>query len=200
VPVDAITRSARGRQALLVKSLALALCLASPLLGLEDESSRILEYRVKAAFLYNFARFVTWPSRLESETGVVVIGILGPDPFGDLLESTVAGKTVSGRPFEVRRFSTAAEAADCHLVFITQSEKHSVEEAIAALHGTATLTVGESEGFVDQGGMIGFVIQDQAVRIDINLDAAREEGLEVSSQLLRVARTIRQTGRRLETP
>jgi hypothetical protein len=124
-----------------------------------------------------------------------VIGILGPDPFGALLDDTVAGKTVGGRPIRVRRLAAVDEAVECHLIFVSSAERR-LDDVIEALGATPTLTVGESEAFIESGGMIGFVIEHEGVRIDINLDAARRAGLEVSSQLLRVARTIRQGGKR----
>jgi hypothetical protein len=159
-----------------------------------QDAGQKLEYRVKAAFLYNFARFVTWPER-EGTAAPVIIGILGRDPFGNVLESTIAGKTVSGRPFLVRRLQTVEEAANCQLVFVSSSERRTVAEVIEALDGQPVLTIGEAEGFVERGGMIGFVIEDQAVRIDVNLDAAQAAGLQLSSQLLRVARSIQPSGR-----
>lgn len=168
----------------------LLLLLLAPLTCFPQADSQRLEYRVKAAFLYNFARFVTWPGH-SGTNGPVVIGVLGRDPFGDLLESTIAGKTVSGRPFLVRRLKSPNEAASCHLLFVSESERRTIGQVIEAVGGQAVLTVGETEGFIEKGGMIGFVIEDQAVRIDLNLEAAQAAGLQVSSQLLRVARSIR---------
>jgi hypothetical protein len=175
-----------------VPGLAVLTALMAPATAATEEPAQRLEYRVKAAFLYNFARFVTWPADSPRTSEAVVIGILGKDPFGALLDSTVLGKTVGGKPFKVRRIPWEGDITGCHLVFIAAS--------IAELSGSAVLTVGETDDFLDAGGMIGFVIEDEAVRIDMNLDAARKAGLEVSSQLLLVARTIRQGKNTREAP
>jgi hypothetical protein len=183
-----------------VPGLAVLTALMAPATAATEEPAQRLEYRVKAAFLYNFARFVTWPADSPRTSEAVVIGILGKDPFGALLDSTVLGKTVGGKPFKVRRIPWEGDITGCHLVFIAASERRHAERAIAELNGSAVLTVGETDDFLDAGGMIGFVIEDEAVRIDMNLDAARKAGLEVSSQLLLVARTIRQGKNTREAP
>lgn len=179
-------------------AVALLACLAglpAPPSSSAQPPGQGLEYRVKAAFLYNFARFVSWPDE-QPNSEPLVIGVLGKDPFGDVLESTIKGKTVSGRPFRVLRLSAGESVADCcHILFVSSSERRDAGKLIAALDGAPVLTVGEFDGFLDKGGMIGFLIEDGAVRIDVNLEAAEAARLELSSQLMRVARTVHQPQR-----
>ena len=153
-----------------------------------NESSQ-LEYRVKAAFLYHLARFVEWPS--ERERGPIVIGVLGKDPFGSILDSTVQGKTVSGRRLTVRRLDAVSEARSCHLVFVSSDQRRNLGAVLDQLESSSVLTVSELESFIEEGGMINFAIDEDRVVLDINLDSARRAGLDISSQVLKVARNVK---------
>jgi hypothetical protein len=147
------------------------------------------EYEVKAAFLYNFAKFVAWPE--EGRPGpIFVIAVLGQDSFGDLLQRTLDGKTILERKVEVRRISTPAAANDVQIVFIGSSEKARLPEILHALQGASVLTVGDMDGFADRGGMIAFRLQDDLVRFDINLDQVNRARLKMSSQLVRLAQHV----------
>ena len=159
--------------------------------SLMSKQEETLEYRIKAAFLYNFARFVEWPDESTRGVGHVVIGILGEDPFGSILDETVRGKKADGRPLLVKRLTNPEEAVSCALVFVGSSERKRTKTLLASLERLDVLTVGESADFLDQGGMVNFVIEKERVRIDLNLHAARAAGLRVSSQLIRVAREVR---------
>ncbi|HEV2425792.1 MAG TPA: YfiR family protein [Terriglobia bacterium] len=150
------------------------------------------EYQVKAAFVYNFARFVDWPEGTPEQT--FVIGILGEDPLGRALEAVVNQKTVNGRPIVVRRIASAAAGRDCRVVFISASEQRRVPAILDVLKGSAVLTVGESEGFAKQGGMINFIMEDDRVRFEVNVDAAEQARLKISSRLLRLARIVKGSG------
>jgi hypothetical protein len=143
------------------------------------------EYQVKAAFLYNFAKFVEWPD--AQPRAPFVIGVLGEDPFGPVLDQTVTGKTVMSRPFAVRRLADAADAPQVDILFIAASERARLPEVLGRLRGANVLTVGDSESFVDRGGMVGFRTAGNMVRFDINLREANRAGLKISSQLLRLA-------------
>ena len=150
-----------------------------------------LEYRLKAAFLYNFARFVEWPTDPSAPGGSsLTVGVLGEDPFGPILLDTVKGKLVQGKKLRIRRFQTVGEVTDCDVLFISTSEKDRLSAILARLRGQSVLTVGETEGFLERGGMIEFKIRRGAVRFEVNLAAAEHEGLRVSSQLLRVASKV----------
>ncbi len=179
-----------------VKLLACAVWLAlpawQPLSGALRAESNQLEYRVKAAFLYNFARFVEWPGRPENgREEAIVLGVLGKDPFGASLDDTVRGRTIKKRPLTVRCFRSLQELEPCHVLFISRSESRRLAEILRALEYHSTLTVSDMEGFLRKGGMIHFVVEKGSVRFDINLEPAERAELAVSSQLLKVARTVK---------
>lgn len=150
-----------------------------------------LEYKVKAAFLFNFAKFVEWPSDSFSAPGEpVTLCILGDDPFGESLDAVVRGESLNGRPFVVHRTRDLREARGCHVVFVPGSESRRHGEILATLRGTGVLTVGEGPGFLSEGGVIRFVLDQNRVRFEVNLDAAGAHRLRLSSKLLRLARRI----------
>ena len=171
---------------------ALALLALAGGLGAAPEP-RPAEYEVKAAYLYNFAKFVEWPSGAGRDT--FVLAILGRDPFGPLLDNVMAGKSVAGRRLTIRRLETAADVQGVDMLFVAASEATRLPEIVKQLEGVPTLTVGETDGFVGRGGMVGFRIMDEVVRFDIDLDQSSRAGLRVSSQLVRVARKIISTER-----
>jgi hypothetical protein len=155
-----------------------------------------LEYRIKAAFLYNFARFVEWPTdRSTNEADpTLTIAVLGEDPFGPVLDATVEGKLVQGKKLRIKRFRSFAEVIGrCDVLFISTSEKKSLPAILARLRGRSILAVGETEDFLDHGGMIEFQIRGGAVRFDVNLAAAEQAGLHLSSQLLKVASKVKRS-------
>ena len=167
-------------------AIVLLACLGRTL-GAEPEE-RPGEYEVKAAYLYNFAKFVEWPPSTKRD--VFVIGILGRDPFGPLLDHAVVGKTVGDRRLVVRRFAEPEQVEGADMLFICSSEAPRLAEVLRRLEGAPTLTVGESEEFVGRGGMVGFRVRDDVVRFDVDLDQSSRAGLKVSSQLVRVARRV----------
>ncbi len=146
------------------------------------------EYQLKAAFLYNFAKFIDWPLQsFPSEKSPFVIGVLGQNPFGNFLERTVTDKEVNGHPISVQAFKTVAEASKCHLLFICSSEKENIPEIIKTLAGISILTVSETGQFTDSGGMVNFVEEAKKIRFQINEEAAKAVGLKMSSKLLSLA-------------
>lgn len=147
------------------------------------------EYHVKALFLYAFTKFVEWPSDMPGDA--LCIGIVGDDPFGDILDQTVAGKTVNGRGFVVKRFKSDAEARLCHIVFVGASETKRMRAVLDALKGSGVLTVGEARGFAQAGGVINFEIVDNKVRFEVNIEAAKRARLKLSSKLLSLAKIVR---------
>jgi hypothetical protein len=151
------------------------------------------EREVKAAYLYNFARFVAWPPTRGRDDNFVV-AVLGDDPFGPALDQAMAGKTIRGRPILVRRLARAEEAAGVDLLFISMSEGAHVRRTLKDLSGAATLTVSDIPDFVLRGGMVGFCQEDHTVRFDLNLHAVEAARLKVSSQLVRVARRLISNG------
>jgi hypothetical protein len=153
------------------------------------QRSAMSEYAVKAAFLYNFAKFVEWPSGAPG--GPIKIGILGKDPFGSTLDSTVRGKTANGRSLVVRRLKRTRDARSCHIVFISRSEKGRLTEILTAVKGAPVLTVADTERFAHQGGMVNFYLEQNKVRFEANVRAARHARLTISSKLLRLAKIVR---------
>lgn len=149
-----------------------------------------LEYRVKATFLYNFTKFVTWPpDTLLGEDPPLKIVIVGDDPFGAVLDELASNATAHGPRLVVERRSRNQH---CHILFISRSEKRHFKEILASIKGASILTVSEIEQFAESGGMIGFVFDQDQVRFEINLDAATQAHLEISSRLLSLATRVHQ--------
>lgn len=175
----------RRRRALQVAAVAAACAL----MGTRDfhaKEAAPTEYEVKAAFLYNFGKFVQWPDRAGS-SGSFQLCVLGDDPFGPSLYRTIAGETIDGRHVVARQIFTAQQAGDCRVLFISLSEEAELTDVLTALDGTGVLTVSEIPGFTRRGGMIQFVLQEKRVRFAINLPAAERVGLRLSSELLKLA-------------
>jgi hypothetical protein len=147
-----------------------------------EEADAALEYQVKAAFLFNFLKFVEWPSAQQDAPWV--IGVLGRDPFGDVLDKTVRGKLVNGRSVEVRRYATRGDVKNCNILFIGRADFERL--GIPAQPGV--LTVGEAPGFLKSGGIISFYIEENHVHFEIGPALARSAGLRVSAQLLKLGR------------
>lgn len=149
------------------------------------------EYQVKAAFLYNFARFVDWSdSKLAAPPYPFTICVLGADPFGKVLNDTLLGKTIEEHPVMLVRYPHPAEISGCQIVFISASETPHLPQIAADLRKHNVLTVGDSEGFATAGGMIEFTTQDHHVHFTINPDAAARAGLRISSKLLALATIV----------
>jgi len=154
-------------------------------------SAQAGEYEVKAVFLFNFSQFVDWPaSAFETPESAFVIGVLGEDPFGAILDEVVRGETVRGRPMVVRRYRSTKEIQDCHILFIARSERHALEDILADLENRSILTVGDLDDFAARGGMITLVQRTHRIRLQINLEAARRVNLAISSKLLRPAEIV----------
>ncbi|MGH9688160.1 MAG: YfiR family protein [Candidatus Acidiferrales bacterium] len=149
------------------------------------------EYQLKAAFLFNFAKFVEWPaSSFASPQGPFSICILGTDPFGPGIDETLQGQMIGGRAVTVLRVREAAQLRRCQVAFISASEKGNLPRILQTLRGANVLLVGETPGFVAAGGTIEFEMQDNRVRFSINPDAAERAGLRVSSKLLSLATIV----------
>lgn len=175
-------------------ALALSVCvfagtLASPAEEGHSASGSASEYQIKAAYIYYFATFISWPAApAEPAPGdkTFVIGVLGDDPFGSILDDTVRGKTIRDCRFIVKRFRKAADALDSDILFISASEAEQIPQILDALDGAPVLTVSESDQFVKHGGQIGLRMEGRRVRFDINQAATERAGLKISSQLLKL--------------
>ena len=149
------------------------------------------EYQIKAAFLFNFAKFVEWPPNSFSDAAAPLqICVLGQDPFGEELRDITNEKTMNGRKFEVNHVVDLQRARSCHILFIASSERTSMKRILEGLRGASVLTVGDTEGFVEQGGMINFVLENDRVKFEVSSAAAERAGLKISSKLLSVARLV----------
>lgn len=155
------------------------------------------EYTVKAVFLLNFTRFIEWPQPAPS--GPLVIGVLGDDPFGRKLDVALQGEKVGARPVVAKRLESLAEIAECDALFISQSEKDRLSRILARCQQRPMLTVSDISNFAEQGGMVEMVTQDTKIRLRINVEAARDARLTISSKLLRPAQIVstRKTSRHL---
>ncbi len=145
-------------------------------------------YQVKAVFLYHFTQFVDWSAEaFESAESPIVIGVLGRDPFGTYLDETVRDETIKGRPIVVRRYDRVSEVDQCHILFISSSERNRVLQNLSVLEGTPVLTVADVADFTRNGGMVQFRTLEGRIRFRINVDASRAAGLAISSRLLNLA-------------
>jgi hypothetical protein len=151
------------------------------------------EYQVKAACMYYFAKFIEWPSSAFADnSSPVVFGLLGKDPFGDILEKTLKDKTVNDRKILIKRSGSLNDLVTCHLLFVARSEKSRCGEVVKALRGRSIVTVGEVEGFARKGGVLNFILVDDTVKFEINLDAAKRAGLTISSKLIKVGVVVKE--------
>ena len=177
------------------KTLAI-LCLTTALVSIslntQAEESVSLEYQVKAAFILNFAKFVDWPSQTFSNTqSPVVIGVLGQNPFGGVLEETIQNQTLNSRLFIVKYSPNLQELKTCQIIFISQSEKGSVRDILSQLRGSSVLTVSDVDNFAENGGIIHFIREENKVRFEINREAAEQANLKISSKLLSLAQIVK---------
>jgi YfiR/HmsC-like len=145
------------------------------------------EYQVKAAFLYNFGKFVEWPTNgFASTNAPLLIGVYGENPFGNDLATVVEGRTIDGHPVAARTVSQN-ELKSCQILFIAQSEQKNIKKILGELDGAGVLTVTENMGSPESGVMINFILQDDRIRFEINNTAAEKVGLKLSSKLLMLA-------------
>ena len=160
-------------------------------LDLSAQTAPSKEYQVKAVFLFNFAQFVEWPPAAFGDgTSPLVIGVLGDNPFGTYLDETVRDEKVGNRPLEVRRYQRVEEIKTCHVLFVGLSEANRLEQILAGLKDRSILIVGDSNDFVQRGGMIQLASSQSRIRLRINEGAARAVNLTISSKLLRSAELV----------
>jgi hypothetical protein len=143
------------------------------------------EYQIKAAMMINFIQFVEWPDDPE----LLVLGIIGADNFGDTLNH-IQGRIVNGKLLTLRRFNSTQDLNQCQVVFVPESESHRIHEILTSLNGAPVLTIGETDNFTQLGGIIGFYIDENHVRFEINKTAAMHSKLKISAKLMEIARVI----------
>jgi hypothetical protein len=176
----------------LLALLATALGIAAMLVRVPRVRAQgVSEHELKAAFMYNFAKFIEWPEdAFGGPDDPFVIGVLGDDPVGAMLERSLAGKTVRDRRLVTRRFGSVGELERCHILFIPASEAQRLGATLQANARQPILTVGESDDFVQHGGIIGVLMEGARLRFVVNLDAAERANLRISSQLLKLATRV----------
>ncbi len=169
---------------------AVLLCLISVCAD-SAQTSPSSEYQVKAAFLYHFSQFVEWPEGTFKHTGSpLVYCTIGEDPFHGALDASLSGKTLGARPLHVSHFQQSQDFRACQIVFIGAGDKKLVASMLSSLKGAPILTVGDSEHFVEDGGMIGFLLEENKIRFEINMEAAEHAKLKLSSRLLALAKRV----------
>ena len=165
--------------------IALILALAPGLWG-EPGHEDTLEYPVKAAFLYQLARFTEWPNS-GHDPDALCIGLLGADPFGPAIDRALEGKTVGHRPLAVRRSSQLEELQACAILFVSRSETARLDDILAHAARRSMLTVGESEDFTRAGGMVRFFVDGRRVRFEINRSVVEAAALRINARVLAIA-------------
>jgi len=155
------------------------------------QTPAVREYQVKAAFVYNFAKFVEWPAAaFASLQAPIILCVIGADPFGEALE-TLQDKTVRDRKLGIQQYVRAGSLAACQIAFISASEKEHLPQLLEPIKDAPVLTVSDMDSFLQAGGMINLVTVDSKIGFEINLDAARRAGLTISSQLLKLATVVK---------
>jgi hypothetical protein len=145
------------------------------------------ESQVKAAYLYNFGKFVRWPEDRNAKLDPLLICILGKDPFGAVLDSTVSGENIDGRKITVKRLSVLQEAAPCSVLFVSSSEERRLAAILPVAQRLSILTVSDMQNFAQRGGVIGLLNEQGKIRFEVNRAAAERAHLVLSSELLKVA-------------
>lgn len=153
-----------------------------------SQASPSREYALKSVFLYNFCRFIEWPREaFAGPADPMVIGVIGDNPFGPLLDEAVRGERIRGRSIQIEHYRRAAEIQRCHVLFVSGSEAERLPEILAAVEGRNVVTVGETDAFLERGGMIALTTDQNRVRLRIHAARLRAAHLGVSSKLLSVA-------------
>jgi YfiR/HmsC-like len=172
----------------MLSRLSFALVLTLRLIAGGREEGPPEEYQLKAAFLYNFAKFVEWPAEsFENPSEPLTVCVLGEDPFGRALDDVISGKKIEARALSVRRISDARQAKGCRVLFVSSSERRSVLSVLAGLNESGVLTVGESGSASSEGMIINFILEGGKIRFAINTAAAERGKLRFSSRLLSLA-------------
>jgi hypothetical protein len=158
---------------------------------LHGQQAKPTEYDVKAAYLYNFVKFIDWPAKIASDQdSSFTICILGQDSFGPALDAALANHTIDGKGLVAKRISKSQEALNCRVLFISSSEQNHLKDILATLDKASLLTVSDAPDFAERGGMIQFVMDGNKVRFEVNVTNAQRAGLVLRSELLKVAITV----------
>lgn len=174
-------------------AVSLCLSLAMGANAQSPDSPESSEYLIKAGFIYNFAQLVQWPAgAFSQEDSPIVIGILGTDPFGAIIDRVIENKKLAGRSLMVKRLKRGAAVKDCNILFVSASEATHLDEVIQSTKGMPILTIGETPGFAVRGGIINLTLEGNRVRFEVNIEAAKQANLNISSRLLALAKIVPQ--------
>jgi YfiR/HmsC-like len=163
-------------------------------MGVPEEAraqSQAEEYRVKAALLFRFAQFIEWPPEaFKDANDTLNFCTFGADPFDGALDETVAGKKIEGRAIRVQHLRGSENVKGCQLLFVGARESKRIPAVLASARDSSVVTVGESDGFAQEGGVIGFILEENKIRFEINVQAARHAGIKISSRLMLLAKNV----------
>jgi hypothetical protein len=172
-----------------IAAVAVLLLLSFPTAGKCQSSG---EYRLKLAFLYNFAQFVEWPpDAFPDSRSPLDICVAGENPFRGDIQDSLNGRTVRGHPLKLRTLNPDENLEGCQMIFVRASEKSSTSKILTSAKGSDILTVGEAKGFAHNGGMINLTRDDNRLRFEVNLTAASQSRLRISSKLLALATIVK---------
>lgn len=175
--------------------IILVLSMAIKVTSADAQQQKLGEYEVKAAFMYNFLKFIEWPDNAFSDYHTSInLCVLGNDPFGSTLDS-VQGETIKNKQIIVKHYNDARGLEKCHILFISRSGEEHLTQILKTLKGLNILTVSDTKGFAQQGVVINFYIEENRVRFEINQDAVNRSGLKISSKLLNLAKIVHDEGR-----
>ena len=189
------TRGPRQQIATDVSSFLAAIVLTAALVGFPSSSwpqdMEANEYQIKAAYLLNFPNFVDWPGAINNDLqSPIRLCLLGSDPLGSALSRMMADRLSRGRSLLLRRVARTGPVSDCQILYIGPSESKYIPQILDSLHDVSALTVGETDQFAEQGGMIQLVMEDNRIRFKINPSAASQAGIRISSKLLALAQIV----------
>lgn len=168
--------------------ILLICCVCEAAENKENRTDRLTEYEIKAKFIYNFTKFVTWPESVHNNESIKLC-ILGTDPFGSAL-NIVKGKKVRGSLLEFSTAGYSENINNCHILFISRSEKNNFSDILSLCKNFPVLTIADTPGFCNEGGIITLIRADNKIRFEINTDAAKQAGIKISSHLLKLARIV----------
>jgi hypothetical protein len=179
-----------------LRVLALSVSLGVSLSGVASQTAGqdTIEHEVRAAFVYNFTKFIDWPAEALPLDGFRVC-VIGDPPFAAALDAMIAGEVVQGRPILRVEPETPAAVSDCQILYVGRQDAERGRRTLAAARKQPTLTIGDAPRFLEEGGAIKFLLEADRVRFDVNLPAVERAGLTMSSKLLRVARRVEETRR-----
>ena len=169
--------------------LILLLIMSAASIPVQAEERKLGEYEVKAVFLYNLAKFIEWPDQSLDNSPTLTVYILGDDPFGANLDA-IKGKLIKGKTVVVKQIDSPDTLRNVGILFIASSEKEQLPDILKGISSQPILTVGDTQSFANRGVMVNFYIENNKIRFEINMEAARLAGLKISSNLLKIGKII----------